>query len=42
MAGSFPSPSRAAMEATGAASYDGWYAWTVVGLDETLNECWAG
>ena len=26
---SFSSPSRVAMEATGAASYDGWYAWTV-------------
>ena len=27
--GSFSSPSRAAMEAAGVASYDGWYAWRV-------------
>jgi hypothetical protein len=34
----FSSPSRAAMEAAGVASYDGWYAWTVTRLDRTLND----
>ncbi len=36
--GTYSSPSRAAMEAAQVASYDGWYAWTVVRLDKTLND----
>lgn len=36
--GVYSSPSRAAMEAAGVASYDGWYAWTVVRLGRTLND----
>jgi hypothetical protein len=33
---SFSSPSRAAMEAAGVASYDGWYAWRVDAHDGKL------
>jgi len=33
---SFSSPSRAAMEAAGVPSYDGWYAWRVDALDGKL------
>lgn len=34
----FSTPSRAAMEAAQIASYDGWYAWTVMRLDKKLND----
>jgi hypothetical protein len=36
--GVYSSPSRAAMEAADVASYDGWYAWTVVRLGKNLND----
>lgn len=34
----FTSPSRAAMEAANVPAYDGWYAWTVLRVNKTLND----
>jgi hypothetical protein len=34
----FSSPSKAAAEAAGLASFDGWYVWTVTRLEKTLND----